>query len=192
MIPTELTALATPAPLAPLAPQAPQKLDGHSPEPLAPAPLAPVTGTERPTAAVLVELPVDVPVEVIDDDEDDDGETVVVDRRPRIVWRLTVDGVGDFPITGEHVLLGRKPTSANGTQALAIPDVTRTLSKVHARLDLVDGAWVITDLNSTNGVMISSPDGTEHLVGPGETVAVPGPFVLGKVNMSIGFEGPSS
>jgi pSer/pThr/pTyr-binding forkhead associated (FHA) protein len=90
------------------------------------------------------------------------------------------------------VLLGRKPTSANGTQALAIPDTTRTLSKVHARLDLVDGAWVITDLNSTNGVMIPAADGTERILNPGEAVAVPGTFVLGKVSMAISFEGASA
>jgi hypothetical protein len=126
------------------------------------------------------------------DDDDDDGETVVVDRRPRILWRLSVDGVGDFPLTGECVLLGRKPTSTNGNQALAIPDTTRTLSKLHARLDLVDGAWVITDLNSTNGVIIPAPDGTERLLTPGEAAAVSGTFILGKLAMSIGFEGSSS
>jgi pSer/pThr/pTyr-binding forkhead associated (FHA) protein len=127
-----------------------------------------------------------------DDLDDEDGETVVVDRRPWIQWRLSVDGVGEFPLTGESVLLGRKPTSTNGSQALAIPDTTRTLSKVHARLDLVDGAWIITDLNSTNGVVIPAPDGTEQLLSPGEAVAVSGTFILGKVSMSITFEGSTS
>lgn len=127
-----------------------------------------------------------------DDDDDDDGETIVVDRRPKIVWRLKVDGVGEFPLTSEHVLLGRKPTASLGTQALAIPDTTRTLSKVHARLDLVDGEWVITDLNSTNGVITVAADATERLLAAGEAVKVERTFTLGKVTMSIAFEGPTA
>jgi len=125
-------------------------------------------------------------------DGEEDGETVFVDRRPKIVWRLRVEGAGEFPLLGEHVLLGRKPTTALGTQALTVPDTTRTISKVHARLDLVDGEWGITDLNSTNGVIIVSADGTERLLGSGESASVSGPFILGKVAMSIAFERPSA
>jgi hypothetical protein len=120
----------------------------------------------------------------------EDGETVVVDRRPRIRWMLTVDGGSEFRLTADRVLLGRKPTSSTpGTQALAVPDSTRTLSKLHARLDLVDGAWSITDLNSTNGVLLVHDDGTERLLDPGTSAEVHGRFVLGKVGMSIRYEG---
>ena len=127
------------------------------------------------------------------DDYDEDGATIVVDRKPRIKWVLTVDDAGDFPLTTEHVLLGRKPvTTTLGTQALSVPDNTRTLSKLHARLDLTDGSWTITDLNSTNGVLLVDADGTERLIEAGSTVAVNGRFILGKVGMSIRFEGAGS
>ena len=73
-----------------------------------------------------------------------------------------------------------------------MPDLTRTLSKLHARLDLADDAWTITDLNSTNGVLLVEDDGAETLIEPGSTVAVTGAFVLGKVGMSIHREAEDS
>ena len=127
------------------------------------------------------------------DEDDDDGETIVVDRRPRIRWSLEVDGAGSFPLPTAHVLLGRKPASTSpDTHALSIPDTTRTLSKVHARLDLGDDGWAITDLNSTNGVLVVGADGSETLLDPGAAVLVEGRFILGKVGMSISFEDASA
>ena len=124
---------------------------------------------------------------------DDDGVTIVVDRKPSARWILSVDGAGDFPLTAQHVLLGRKPATSHAeTQALPVPDLTRTLSKLHARLDLTDDAWTITDLNSTNGVLLVDDDGEETLIEPGSTVAITGAFVLGKVGMSIHRAGDDS
>ncbi len=137
-----------------------------------PAPIAPAGGAVTPAVA----------------DDDEYGETIIVDRRPRITWTLSVDEAGDLPLTHGTVLLGRKPQSDDVTvQALAIPDPTRTLSKVHARLERTDEQWTITDLNSTNGVMLVAEDGTETLLSPGTSAPVTGRFVLGKVGMSIGF-----
>jgi hypothetical protein len=130
--------------------------------------------------------------DAIGDDDEADGETIVVARRANTPWRLRVEGVGEFPLAGDHVLLGRKPPMARGTQAVRIHDTTRTLSKVHARLDLVDGDWVITDLNSTNGVIITASDGTERLLAVGEAATVPFSFTLGRLAMAITFEEPSA
>jgi len=63
---------------------------------------------------------------------------------------------------------------------------------VHARLDLVEGEWVITDLNSTNGVIITASDGTERLLAVGEAAVVPFSFTLGRLAMAISFEEPSA
>lgn len=137
-------------------------------------------------------LTVDVPG-FADDDDEEDGETVVVDRRPVLRYRLVVDGAGSFPLAGQRILLGRKPVSSDaGVQALAVPDATKTLSKVHARLDLADGAWTITDLGSTNGVVLLDADGAERILEAGVTAPVTGTFVLGKLAMSIELEGPGS
>lgn len=126
---------------------------------------------------------------VLDDDEDDDGATVVVDRRPKVEWHLNVDGSAPLPLVGDKVLLGRRPTATvPGIHPLAVPDTTRTLSKAHARLELVDGEWSIIDLNSTNGVLIVDDAGEEVLITPGDSVPVPGRFILGKVGMHISFD----
>ena len=161
------------------------------PPPLAAAPAAP--------APVPAPAPSPHPVEAappatpfVSDDEED-FETVVVDRTPKIHWKLAVDGGFELALTEAQVLLGRAPTSsAPGIQALAVPDSTRTLSKVHARLDLRDSAWTITDLNATNGVLIVEADGTERLIEPGVPTAASGRFILGQVGMTIRFESPAS
>ena len=123
------------------------------------------------------------------DDDDDDGETIVVDRRPKVQWHLNVDDAKALPLVGEKVILGRRPSATEpGTHPLSVPDTTRTLSKAHALLELVDGEWSITDLNSTNGVLVVDDSGEEALITPGESVPVPGRFILGKVGMHISFE----
>lgn len=123
------------------------------------------------------------------DGDDEDGSTVVVDRRPRLAWHLTLDDGTRLSLTGEHVLLGRKPVAtASGVQPLVVPDESRTLSKVHARLDLQDGQWSITDLNSTNGVVVTDSDGGETVLDAGVSVPVTGRILLGNVGMRIEFE----
>lgn len=151
---------------------------------------APPTTGSAPAAPAKAAAPAK-PAEAapVEDDDEEYGETVVVDRRPQVSWTLVLDDGPALRLTGAHVLLGRKPASTDAdTQALAVPDKTRTLSKVHARLDLEDGVWKITDLNSTNGVLLVAEDGTETLVDPGNAVEVKGSFVLGKVAMSIRHE----
>ncbi len=126
--------------------------------------------------------------ESADEDEDDDelASTVVVDRRPSIPWKLHVDGGPTFSLTGEQVVIGRKPsTTAPDVQRIAVQDSTRTLSKEHARLDLADGVWTVTDLHATNGVIVLAEDGAETLLEPGAASAIVAGFVLGKVAMRI-------
>jgi pSer/pThr/pTyr-binding forkhead associated (FHA) protein len=121
-----------------------------------------------------------------DDMPDELDRTVVVDRRPVAPWRLVVDGGESFRLSGTRVTLGRRPDGAgSGGQEIAVPDSTRTLSKVHARLDLADGVWTVTDLDATNGVIVIEADGTENLLDPGASAPVSERFVLGKVGMRI-------
>lgn len=178
--PTPVTSV---TPVAPVAPWSPT-----------PADAAEVTGSSAHwTYADLINT---------SDGEFTDGETVLVDRSRKPAWRLAVEDHGDYGITGTHVLIGRRPSATKGTQALAVPDATRTLSKVHARLDRVDDEWVITDLSSTNGVVIVEADGTERLLEPDESATVysatgtestvSSSFILGSLTMSITFEDPST
>lgn len=153
-----------------------------APVPVTPvAPVAPVT----PVTPVTPVVPAPAP-EPAEADDEDFGATVVVDRHREVAWSLVLDDGTALPLALPHVLLGRKPlTSDPRTQALVVPDPTLTLSKVHARLDLEDGIWTITDLGSTNGVILVDDDGTERLASPGDRVAASGRFMLGKVAMSI-------
>lgn len=119
-------------------------------------------------------------------------ETVVVDRRQRVVWSLVLDDGRTFPLSASDVALGRNPSSAAvAAQLLPIPDTTRTLSKTHARLTLDDGRWTITDLGSTNGVLVVGADDAETLIEPSMPTILAGRFILGEVGMRIDYEQPT-
>lgn len=129
--------------------------------------------------------------DLLDDGHDDYEATIVVDRRPRIDWRLVLDDGTVLRLAGTSVALGRNPTAGPADdQVLPVPDSTRTLSKTHARLALADGRWTITDLGSTNGVLVDE-GGEERLLDAGVAVPAEGRFVLGRVGMRIEIAGAS-
>jgi hypothetical protein len=138
-------------------------------------------------------VPSSADADVSVDAEIDVDETIIVDRRPRIRSVLQVEAGPAIPLTADVVVLGRRPSTGEpGVQDVAVPDTTRTLSKVHARLQRDEGGWVITDLESTNGVVIVGDDGTETLLERGASAPAMGRFILGKVAMSIHEEGASA
>lgn len=119
--------------------------------------------------------------------DDELDRTIVVERRPFVPWRLVTDDGHVFPLRARRVLLGRMPVaSTDDVAVVAVPDGTKTLSKNHARLELsAEGSWSITDLDSTNGVVIVERDGSETLLPPGGSAPVPGRFLLGRVGMQL-------
>ena len=119
------------------------------------------------------------------DEEGDVEATVVVDRRPRRAWRIELDDGDVLSLTDDVVILGRNPSAGVGEQRLAVPDRTRTLSKTHARLAQRNGVWTITDLGSTNGVLIVDHTGEETLIEPNVETTISGRFVLGEVGMRV-------
>jgi hypothetical protein len=146
--------------------------------------------TSEPKASPAV--PIVAPAAAPASDDDDFDETVVVDRRPRVAWSLALDDGRTFPLSATEVALGRNPSSSDAAvQLLPIPDTTRTLSKTHARLTLDDGQWTITDLGSTNGVLVVGADDVETLLEPSEPTVLTGRFILGKVGMRIDYERPA-
>ncbi len=151
--------------------------------PAAPAPAWSAAPVAAPASAA---APGYAPVPVDDDDDDDEvGATIVVDRKPRAQWHLVLADGGVLPVVDEIVVLGRKPLEGAGAQSLAVPDTTRTLSKTHAKLELLQGRWIVTDLNSTNGVIVVRADGTEDLLDEGGSAEVLERFVLGKVELRL-------
>ncbi|MGN8026709.1 DUF5684 domain-containing protein [Microbacterium sp. 22242] len=110
----------------------------------------------------------------------------VTDAPPiRESWLLVLDDGSRVPLTGRGVVLGRAPAGGSGDQTVRIADVTRTLSKTHARLDRDGGGWRLTDLGSTNGVRIVGQDGAEKALPPGASAVVHGRILLGDVGMLI-------
>jgi len=188
---------AAPAPAPtrpPVSPQTPTPVPVPVPAPTLVAP--PQTGTiynpwaqDRAVAPVASPDPVEPEPEPEPDDDELD-RTVAIDRRPPVPWRLETDDGHVIPLRGRTVLLGRKPAAPiGGVSVAAVPDTTKTLSKIHARLELSDdGVWTVFDLDSTNGVIIIEPDGSETLLPQGGSAPVPGRFMLGKVAMRVSFD----
>ena len=100
---------------------------------------------------------------------------------PRPVWRLHLTGERSIPVT-RTLLVGRNPSrsayagDAPDTDLIALDDPTSTVSKTHAALIADGDGLTITDLHSTNGVVVGGvraepgrpvpiDDGTDLLLG---------------------------
>jgi hypothetical protein len=56
-------------------------------------------------------------------------------------------------------VIGRNPGAEGGVTVIAVPDLSRTLSKTHVALVRHDGFVTVRDLGSTNGTSLVHPDG---------------------------------
>lgn len=179
-------------------PAAPEPFSAHpvgllSPAPLPPAPLPPVA---PPPAALLAPAawspapPVAAPapgvisavpgraatVEPFVPDELDltrmSAASPAPARRPSVLLRFDD---GTTAVVADSALIGRDPAPRTGEAAgelIALPDASRSLSKTHARLELVDGEISVIDRHSTNGTAVTL-HGTTTTVPPGGRLAVP-------------------
>ena len=97
-----------------------------------------------------------------------DETRVSVRRRAGAHWRFVLPDARHVEVSGA-LLVGRDPAANErypGAALLTIDDEAHSVSKTHAVFEVdSDGLWV-TDLNSTNGVVITQPDGTELDVDP--------------------------
>lgn len=120
------------------------------------------------------------------DADDDAGRTVLADRSRTVPWRLRLDDGRTYDVVRDVVVLGRRPVDPGGTaQTVVLSDVTRTLSKSHARLQRHGSVWWVTDLGSTNGVVVVDAGGAERMLDRGETTHLFGRFVLGDLGMVL-------
>lgn len=121
-------------------------------------------------------------------DEDDlDAEQTVIARRRRPTWKLTAAG-RTVALVADVVILGRQPAPDPAyprAQLVVVDDGTRTVSKTHARLELKSDGWQVTDLHSTNGVLIPTLMGTEEEIGPGSPVPAGDRFRLGDTQVTL-------
>ena len=149
-----------------------------APQPAPPSKVpTPQQGTARPALK---------PVPSPEPGFDASDHTVVIDRVSTRPWALVLEDGRSFDLWASSVVVGREPTATDmGVQMLAIPDDTKTISKMHARFDLVDGVWQVTDLGSTNGIVVTGTDGRAFSVRSGRTSVVGNQLVLGSVAMRL-------
>lgn len=93
-------------------------------------------------------------------------------------WLLVLDDGRQLPLAGP-TLLGRDPSNEAGQHysLVAVPDLSRSLSRVHALFEPTDDCLWLTDTGATNGTRAASPSpsgGTviERWLRPGERVPV--------------------
>lgn len=119
--------------------------------------------------------------------DDEDEHTIVVQRRDP--WVLQVIGGGRYPLGQGRVRVGRARNAEDLTdrQRVAIRDSTRTMSKLHAELELRETTWWVRDLGSTNGTQLRSHDDSISEVGEGFTPVI-GSVLFGEVEAFITHE----
>lgn len=91
-------------------------------------------------------------------------------------WLLVRDDGQQFGIE-EPTLIGRAPSNEPGEQRalLAVPDLSRSISRVHALIEPDDGRLWLTDGGTTNGTRAGTPSASggtliERWLRPGERV----------------------
>lgn len=127
--------------------------------------------------------------EILDARDEEFERTVIFDRRPVVRWSLLTETGVALRLTSGSVVLGRRPTPGeSGVELMTVPDETRTMSKSHARLDLRNDVWTVTDLHSTNGVILVAADGSETQLPAGGSAPLSGHFILGTVSLRLVFE----
>jgi FHA domain len=84
-------------------------------------------------------------------------------------WRLTFADGQSFEATSSMVL-GRDPAVVPvrpQAQRIPVADPAKSVSKTHAIIDLESAELSVTDLHSTNGVIVTRPDGRRDDLPPG-------------------------
>ncbi|GAA3025529.1 DUF5684 domain-containing protein [Microbacterium dextranolyticum] len=122
------------------------------------------------------------PVEASAVPEDDIDVTVIARRRRRPTWELVPAAGAPIPLSAAVVILGRNPAGDPAfpdAQLVSVADEARTVSKTHARIELRGESWTVSDLGSTNGVLVRTLRGEEVDPGPDGRIEPGERFLLG-------------
>lgn len=133
-------------------------------------------------AATPAATEVSSPVAATDPGDDDDDHTVVVSRRKR--WGIELPSGEIEELIGDDVVVGRRPSGAEGVSLLKIADPTRTLSKSHVRMRRDGDTWTIEDLQSTNGVSVDRGHGVE-VIEAGREVRASEHMIIGTLEVTL-------
>lgn len=114
-------------------------------------------------------------------------DTAIAARR-KTAWMLIPPLGAPIPVYSHVLIVGRRPNvdpAFPKAQLVPITDETRTMSKTHARLELNGDGWTIVDLDSTNGVLLLHPDGTEVDLESGRPAPATELFLLGDAEVRL-------
>jgi hypothetical protein len=109
--------------------------------------------------------------------DDQFPDATIITPRRRTGW-FVVDPSGTRHPISNRTVFGRapvRPATMQDAALLALTDPSKSLSKTHAVVTPTPHGLVIEDVGSTNGVIITSPDGAESTAAVGvETPLEPG------------------
>lgn len=163
-----------------------------------PSPSAPVFAGSPPrsgsesrsaTPAASVPLPRSLPWQTTRAPESE--PTPVIADTPRVVESVElVLGTGQRVRVSGPVVLGRQPADTArtmGARSVAVPDDTRSVSRVHLFLEVAGGKITVADAGSANGSRLQRGGTMYQLESGGAAVqAAPGDVVwLGDVSVSL-------
>jgi hypothetical protein len=139
-----------------------------------------------PPAAPAIPAPAEP---AVDNNESDDHDETRVAVPKASTWRLALADGQTLTVTSA-LFIGRNPARAvhdSEGDLLPVDDLTKSVSKTHAFIEVdAAGLWV-TDLDSTNGVFVALPDAEGVQAEPGERVSVPAgaDIVLGEFVIQV-------
>lgn len=146
------------------APEPPAPFPAPAPQPVAPGPVAPQPVAARRAAPTPPPAPLDAPP----------APPAPPAPARRIRHRAIVLVAGDERVeVATTALLGRNPVAAEGevvAETVRVMDLTRSVSKTHARLSWDGTRLDVEDLGSTNGTSIVTADGSRLVCSPGQPV----------------------
>ena len=105
-------------------------------------------------------------------DDFDEVTTLSARRKKPGYWTITLPN-GDVELVTDRVVIGRQPEYVPAlptARLIPVSDPSRSVSKNHACFSLTAGKLVVEDLGSTNGVIVTRPDGHEYDIGVGGRV----------------------
>jgi hypothetical protein len=111
--------------------------------------------------------------------------------RPPLGVLLLDDGTG-FTLDKDYVV-GREPVldgdvAAGRARPLRVPDPGGTVSRLHLRISLIGWQVEVRDLNSSNGSVLTLPNGAERRLAPGDAVTIEPGTRIGVGHRSIQYQ----
>jgi len=100
----------------------------------------------------------------------DEHTTLSARRSKPTYWTLSMPNGAVELVTDRAIVVGREPQfmpALPQARLIPVPDPTRSVSKNHACFSLYGATLVVEDLGSTNGVIVTRPNGREDDIGVG-------------------------